>query len=416
MKKRHGVLAMLGAVSVITFLDRLAIAVSGPSIQKEMHISPERWGWILSAYVFAYGIFEIPSGVLGDKFGQRRELTRITVWWSFFTALTAWCHNFIQLISARFFFGIGAAGAYPNISGVLARWFPLREHARGQGLVWAMSRLGGALAPLILVPLQIHYGWRTVFWLLGLLGLAWAIVWRAWFHDNPADQPGITPQELAEIGSGQAYGQHDAHWAALLRVRQLWLIILAYGLYAWASWFYFSWFPVWMVHGAHFSIPQMGIYAAFPFLLGIAGNLVGGWLSDELVIRFGTKYAYRWVTTVCLLLTSVLLLAMSMVHTKTWVVILSSAGFGVMDLMLPSAWAMCMSIGGPFGGTATGMMNTSGQVGGLMCTVLFGYIVHATGSYNLPLHIVALMVLLSALVFSRIDCTAGLNLKVDASG
>ncbi len=416
MKKRHGVLALLGTVSIITFLDRLAIAVSGPSIQREMHISPERWGWILSAYVLAYGIFEIPSGAMGDRFGQRRELTRITIWWSGFTALTAWCHSFIQLISTRFLFGMGAAGAYPNISGVLARWLPLRERARGQGLIWAMSRLGGALAPLILVPLQSRYGWRSVFWLLGLLGFVWAVVWRTWFHDNPADQPGITPQELSEITSGQKYRQHNTPWAALFRVRQVWLIVLAYGLYGWASWFYFSWFPIWMVYSAHFSIPQMGIYASFPFLLGIAGNLSGGWLSDALVVRFGVKHAYRWVASICLVVTSALLLAMSMAHTKTEAVLLSSISFGVMDLMLPSAWAMCMNIGGPFGGTATGMMNTSGQVGGLMCTVLFGYIVRATGSYDLPLRIVALMVLLSAAVFARIDCTAGLGADVAASG
>ncbi len=409
MRKRHGVLALLGAVSVITFLDRLAIAVEGPSIQQDLHISPDLWGWILSAYVLAYGIFEIPSGALGDRFGQRRELTRITVWWSAFTALTGWSRSFLQLVSTRFLFGIGAAGAYPNISGVLARWLPVRERARGQGIIWAASRLGGALAPLLLVPLQTRFGWRAVFWALGALGLAWAIVWRSWFHDDPSSQPGITAQELDEIGRGHLRTHGNTPWGSLFRLRQLWLIVLAYGLYAWASWFYFSWFPTWMVHGAHFSIPQMGIYASFPFLVGIVGNLAGGWISDALVIRYGMKHAYRWVTSGCLLATSVLLFAMSMAHSKTQVVVLSTLGFGMMDLMLPSAWAMCMSIGGSFGGTATGVMNTSGQLGGLLCTVLFGYMVHATGNYNLPVRVVALMVLLSAIVFSRIDCTDGLG-------
>lgn len=411
MKKRHGVMALLGALSVITFLDRMAIAVAGPRIQDELHISPDRWGWILSAYVLAYGIFEIPSGALGDRFGQRRELMRITVWWSVFTGATGWCRNFLQLATARFLFGIGAAGAYPNISGVLARWLPVRERARGQGLVWAMSRLGGALAPLLLVPLLMHCGWHAIFWMLGLIGLVWAALWYTWFHDDPAKQPGITKQELEEITDGNRQESGNVPWAALFRLRQLWLIVIAYGLYAWASWFYFSWFPTWMVHGAHFSIAQMGVYASFPFLLGIAGNLAGGWMSDVLVVRYGMRHAYRWVTAGCLVVTSLLLLAMSLVSAQLAVVLLSSAGFGVMDLMLPSAWAMCMNIGGPFGGTATGVMNTSGQLGGLLCTVFFGYIVRATGNYDMPLRVVALMVLFSAAIFYHIDCTDGFGTK-----
>ena len=155
MKQRHKVLGLLGALSVLTFVDRLAIAVAGPAIQSELHIQPQNWGWILSAYVLANGIFEMPSGALGDRHGQRGELTRIVAWWSAFTALTAWCRGFWQLVAVRFFFGMGSAGAYPNAAGVIARWFPMRERARSQGMVWAASRLGGALAPLLIVPVEI---------------------------------------------------------------------------------------------------------------------------------------------------------------------------------------------------------------------------------------------------------------------
>jgi len=115
--------------------------------------------------------------------------------------------------------------------------------------------------------------------------------------------------------------------------------------------------------------------------------------------------ALRWIPTVCLTLTAALLIAMALFHGKIAVVVLSSAGFGMMDLMLPSAWALCLAIGGRLSGTATGMMNTAGQAGGFLCTVLFGYIVHATGSYNLPLWFIAGMVLVSAAIFTRIDCT-----------
>jgi len=412
VKLRHRVLGLLGALSVLTFLDRLAIAVAGPAIQNELHIQPQNWGWILSAYVLANGIFEVPSGALGDRRGQRGELTRIVTWWSAFTALTAWCRGFWQLVSVRFLFGMGAAGAYPNSAGVIARWFPVRERARSQGIVWAASRLGGALAPLLIVPVERYFGWRAVFWILGAAGFLWAMVWHARFRNRPEDHPHITQAELAEIGeAGAAHGTEDGApvaWGRLFSSRMLWLTVVAYGCYGCASWFYFSWFPTWMMHAAHFSLDGV-LFTALPFLLGCAGNLAGGVLGDRLTLRYGARTALRLIPAVCLTLTALVLMAMAVFHGKVAVVALSSLGFGMMDLMLPSAWALCLAIGGRASGAATGMMNTAGQVGGFLCTVLFGYIVHLTGSYNAPLWLIAAMILISAAIFSRIDCTQTLD-------
>lgn len=414
-RKRYAVVGLLSVVSVITFLDRMAISVLGPRIQHDLSLSPEQWGWVLSAYVIAYGLIEIPSGALGDRNGQRRELSRIAAWWSAFTALTGACTRFVPLAIVRFLFGVGAAGAYPNISGVLWRWLPARERARGQGAVWAASRLGGALAPLLLVPLAAALGWRAVFWVLAVIGAVWAVWWWRWYHDDPADQPGILPQELAEIG-GAPHGSHGGmgRLAQLLRLPNLWLIALAYGCYGCGSWFYFNWFPTWMVHAGHFTMRQMGVYAAFPFLLGMGSNLVGGALCDRLGQAIGLRNAGRALTAGCLIIGAVLLTAMSLATGRVAVVILASAGFAIMDLMLPAAWAMCMSIGGRHGGLATGVMNTCGQLGGVLCTLGFGYIVEATGNYDVPVRAVAVMVFIAAIVFSRVDCTAGLPPEPDA--
>jgi MFS transporter, ACS family, glucarate transporter len=411
LSKRHGVLGLLCVVSVITFLDRLAIPVAESGIRSDLHLTPQQWGWVLSSYVLANALFEIPSGALGDRNGQRLELTRITVWWSCFTAMSGWCRTFVQMAGSRFLFGVGAAGAYPNAAGVISRWFPRREHARAQGFVWGASRLGGALAPLLLVPLEHHLGWRAIFWVLGAVGLAWSAIWWAWFRDDPAEMPGIGAEELEAIRTGQiARGAaHDGiPWRQLFALPQLWLIAIAYFCYAWGSWFYFGWFTTWLVRGAGFSVGQMGLFASFPFGMGLIGNLVGGAVSERMVTRYGRRQAYRWVTGVCLTVSSGLLLSMSAVRGHPAIVALATLGFGVMDLMLPSAWAMCMSLGGRYGGTATGVMNTAGNLGGWLCTVIFGYVVGATGDYNLPLRAVAAMVLIAAALFSRIDCTKGL--------
>ena len=161
MAKRHIVLSLLIGLAIITFLDRIAISVAGTRIQQDLHIDARGWGWILGAFVLAYGIFEVPSGALGDRYGQRSVLTRIVLWWSAFTSLTGAATGFSVLLTTRFLFGAGEAGAYPNIAGALGRWFPPSERARTQGFIWGASRLGGALAPLIVVPLQQAIGWRT---------------------------------------------------------------------------------------------------------------------------------------------------------------------------------------------------------------------------------------------------------------
>ncbi|MBB4099098.1 MFS transporter [Sphingomonas kyeonggiensis] len=411
MKKRRLVLGFLATLSIITFIDRLAIAVTGPSIQKDLGITPAEWGWVLSAYVIAYAVFEIPSGAMGDKHGYRKELTRITVWWSFFTAITAVCRNFWQLAAARFLFGLGAAGAYPNMTGVLYRWLPARERARGQGVIWAASRFGGALAPLLLVPANKHLGWQAVFVLLGVIGAVWALAWWKWFHDKPAEQPGITAAEVAEIGSDEHAGHSGTPWKQLFGLPQLWLISIAYLFYAFGSWFFFGWFPTWMVKGAGFTVDEMGLYGSIPFLLGVVGNLAGGVLCDRLAARIGNRNAYRLIASTCLVGTAALLVAMSLATSKLAIVLLAGAAFMVMDLMLPAAWAMCMSIGGRYGGTASGVMNTAGNLGGFVCSVAFGYVVAATGNYNLPLQGIALMVVLAAMIFATIDCTKGFDHK-----
>lgn len=411
MNKRTGVLLLLCGVGAITFLDRLAIAVEEPSIRGSLHLSADQWGWVLGGYVLANAVFEIPSGASGDRNGQRAELTRIAAWWSAFTAATGFCRSFFQIVGARFLFGVGAAGAYPNAAGVVSRWFPRNEHARAQGFIWAASRLGGALAPLLLVPFDRLLGWRAIFWVLGGIGGLWAIIWWWWFRSSPEEMPSITLTELAIIHRGRAAPvlHTGVPWSGLLALPHLWLISIAYFCYAWGSWFFFGWFTTWMVRGAGFTVAQMGIFASFPFVMAMFGNLLGGTISQHLVRRIGATRAYRHVTFVCLLCGSALLLIMSLVRAQVAIVAAATLAFGIMDLMLPSAWAMCMSLGDSFGGTATAIMNTAGNLGGCVCALFFGYLVTATANYNLPLRVIAGMVLVAALLFSRVDSSRGLG-------
>jgi len=158
MKTPAAVLCSLSILSVITYLDRVCISALGPRMQQEMSITPEKWGWVMGAFVLAYSAFEIPSGALGDRFGQRKVIARIVIWWSAFTSLTGMVSNFYALLLTRFLFGAGEAGAYPNMSGVIARWFPPEQRARAQGCIWG-GRALDADARVARDVLRVRWVW-----------------------------------------------------------------------------------------------------------------------------------------------------------------------------------------------------------------------------------------------------------------
>jgi predicted MFS family arabinose efflux permease len=259
---------------------------------------------------------------------------------------------------------------------------------------------------LIVLPIQEAFGWRAAFRILGAIGLVWALVWYGWYRDEPAAPPGVTDEDRGEPGASPN-GHHGSliPWRLLLRSGQLWLILGMYFCYAWGSWFYFSWLHTYLVKGRGFSEKEMGVFSSLPFILGALGNVGGGFLGDALARRFGLRTGRRLVGSLSLTATALLLIATALTPAQTMVIVFLTIGFGVMDLMLPAAWAICLDMAPRYAGAVTGAMNMSGQFGGFLCTVLFGYVVERSGSYQAPLFLIALMLLCSAFLFTRIDPT-----------
>jgi sugar phosphate permease len=409
LKKRNIALILLMVVGVITFLDRINISVAGASIMQDLGLSTKQWGWVLSSFILSYGLLQVPLGAWGDRSGQRRVLSIIVLWWSLFTILTGMANGFVMLLVIRFLFGVGEAGAYPNMTGVVGRWFPARETARAQGYLWAASRIGGALTPLIVIPVMLTLGWRMAFYLLGASGVVWVIIWYLWFRDNPARKKGITEAELAEIGSKptatEAAEKLKIPWNIILRRNQFWILLSMYFFYAWGSWFFFSWFPVFLEEGRGFAKSELTYAVAVPFLFSVIGNISGGYLSDRLSARYGLKIGRKAVSVSALALASLLMFLAGFIPGKLQVFIFLSLCFGIFDLMLPGAWAICLDIGKKYGGSISGAMNTAGNIGGFACATVFGYLVDATGNYNFPLYVIAGMLLISAVLFLFLNPT-----------
>lgn len=408
MKKRTWILVMLIFLGVVTFLDRINITVAGSAIMKDLNLTPDQWGWILSAFILSYGLMQIPMGAMGDKRGHRSTLALIVLWWSAFTAFTGMAGGFVSLIMIRFMFGIGEAGSSPCSTGVISRWFPKKEVGKAQGYIWAASRMGGALTPFIVLPVITYLGWRAAFYILGAVGVIWSIVWYLFYRNQPKEMRGITQAEIDEAPVSQmetSSAKVSIPWKSLLSSKQFWLILSMYFFYAFGSWFFFSWFPTFMELGRGFEKDQLTYAIAVPFVMSMIGNISGGYLTDKLSAKYGLKVGRKALGSSSLIISAIFMFLAAFIPGKMQVFIFLSLAFGIIDLMLPSAWALCIDLGKKYSGAVSGAMNTAGNLGGFVCSLIFGYVVSATGNYNLPLYIIAGMLVISAVIFLFIDPT-----------
>lgn len=408
MKKRTWILVMLIFLGVVTFLDRINITVAGSAIMKDLNLTPDQWGWVLSAFILSYGLMQIPMGAMGDKRGHRSTLALIVLWWSAFTAFTGMAGGFVSLILIRFMFGIGEAGSSPCSTGVISRWFPKKEVGKAQGFIWAASRMGGALTPFIVLPVITYLGWRAAFYILGAVGVIWSIVWYIFYRNQPKEMPGITPEEIEEAPVTHmaiTTEKISIPWKSLLSSKQFWLILSMYFFYAFGSWFFFSWFPTFMELGRGFEKEQLTYAIAVPFVMSMIGNISGGYLTDKLSAKYGLKVGRKALGSSSLIVSAIFMFLAAFIPGKMQVFIFLSLAFGIIDLMLPSAWALCIDLGKKYSGAVSGAMNTAGNLGGFVCSLIFGYVVSATGNYNMPLYIIAGMLVISAVIFLFIDPT-----------
>jgi MFS transporter, ACS family, glucarate transporter len=403
MKRTTLLLALLAPLSIITYIDRICIAVAGPKLQAEFGITNTQLGYVLSAFLLAYGLFEIPSGALGDRFGQRKTLGRIVVWWSLFTAITGAATGLWSLVAIRFLFGMGEAGAYPNMSGAVRGWFKKEQRGRVQGFIWGFSRIGGAIAPLMVVPVMAWFGWRISFVIFGSMGLIWVACWY-WLYRDPDKA-----QTAAAHGDEVSHGGHGrAIWGILFRSPQVWLLMAVYFCYVFGPIFFLNWMPNYLVKGRGFTTNEMAFFSSAPFVLGAIGCFVGGALCDFVGKRVGVSKGRRLVGTCSLLISAICILVAAMVSNRMVAVVVLAIGLGAMDFFLPAAWALATDLGKEHVGAVSGAMNTAGQLGGVLCINMFGIVVDRFGSYNLPLVIIAGMVFTAGLLFSRINPDRGL--------
>jgi MFS family permease len=367
-------------------------------------------GWILSSFQWAYALFQIPGGWLGDRIGPRRALTLIVSWWSLFTCATvfAWSAGSMALI--RFLFGMGEAGAFPIATRSLSRWMLPTERGFAQGATHAGSRLGGAITPALVVLIIARWGWRAAFLCCGALGLIWAAVWFWYYRDTPDEHRSVNGGERELIRSSLELARGTQHaqtvpWKRILLSPQMWILCAMYFCYAYNLAVYLVWFPKYLNDHRGFNLRQMGFYASMPLLAGTVGDVFGGWFSDLLAKWSGNLKSARRIVGAGGFLLSALCIVPACLTTNSLVSVwLSCVAMFGMESTVGVSWAITLDIGADSAGAVSSVMNTSGNLGGAISSALSAYLVTFFG-WNAPFLVMAGLSVLAAVLYLRINAS-----------
>lgn len=378
---RYQVLAIGCALAVVSYVHRVGFGSALP----KLHLNNEQSSWLTAVFLLAYGGFEMPCGLLGDRFGTRHLATILVLGWSLMTGCVALvvllpggAAAFAFLVVLRFLFGMFQAGTFPLLSRMMTDWMPMRERASAQGFIWMASRLGGLAAPLLFVWLfdLFSQSWREPLWILAALGLVWCAAFWPWFRDRPEEMPRVNAAERERILAGRSarpQGHGSVPWAAMLRSPSVWGLCLMYGCGGFAANFYVTLLPKYLEDYRHLSSWQTSWIAGLPFACGMAACVVGGFLSDGIIRRTGNRRWGRRVNGLISLTCGALgWLCLAWAESPWALGFVFCFIFFCNDLNMAPAWAAVADVGEGYAGTVGGAMNMISAILGAAGNLLAG--------------------------------------------
>lgn len=409
-KVRWVVLFLISLMYMLTYMDRSNISVAAPAITKEFGLSKTAMGFVFSAFLWAYAIGQIPGGWLGDRFGPRRVLLSIIPFWSLTVIFTGLTTGVPSLGVTRFILGLSEAGAFPIATRAMQLWFPKSERGIVHGVTHSFSRFAVAATPFVAVSIMVAFGWRTIFYIFGLVGFAWSAAFFAFYRNTPEEHNGVNQAELAHIRGRRADGSINLSvdpksrpavpWRNIFRSPNMWYIAGAYGCFFYGTYFFLTWFPTYLLEYRHLSFASLGIVASLPLLFGMVGDIAGGSLTDRVYRKTGKlKFARRVVAAPCMLVSAACLIPAATTRSVSTAVICLTASLFFLEMVIGPAWAVPMDVGGEYSGTVTGIMNMAGALAASMSPVVFGFFAQR-GFWIAPFLVTAGMLLTGALIWA----------------
>jgi len=388
---RYRVTAFAISLAALAYMQRVAISQAAPFIRSDLGLDMRQLGLVFGAFGLAYALFEIPNGLLGDRFGVRATLTRIVVAWSVFTALTGAAWNFVSMWTVRFLFGAGEAGCFPNLTRMLSTWLPEQSRLRAQALMWACSRWAGAATPVLVLELVLWQGWRWSFVVLAVLGFIWAAVFYWWFRDDPAQHPAVNSEELALLRDARnlTTQEGESRWYRALLQAPVLILLGQYFCFSLVWYFYVTWLPTYLHDGRHVPQTTAAALSSLPLLFGGVGSLVAGYAA--------ARIRPRTIAVLGFALSGLLLFLVTRVGNTTAAMVLMGLASFCSDLTMPISWNACVEIGRRNTATISGAMNMFGNFAGFLAPVVSGTILQATANnWNLLIYLMAAISLLAA--------------------
>jgi len=397
-RTRWMILAMLFVITTINYADRATISIAAPGIKKELGLDAVQMGFVFSAFAWSYVIAQLPGGWLLDRFGSKITYFFSIFLWSVFTMMTG-AAGFVAggaavtlLFTLRLLVGAAEAPSFPGNSRIASAWFPTNE----RGLAAAIFNSAQYFATVLFAPIMgwlVHsYGWHSVFYVMGALGIVMAFVWLKVIY-GPKDHPSVSQSELKYIQEGGALVDLDGAQKApaqvntfaaikeLLGNRMLLGVYIGQYCITTLTYFFLTWFPVYLVQERHMTILKAGFVASLPAIAGFIGGVTGGWLSDRLAKRGYSLSVSRKLPIVLGMLMSMSMIACNYIETDTLVVAVMSLAFfgkGVGAL----GWAVVSDTSPKeAGGLSGALFNTFGNTAGITTPIVIGYIVQGTGSF-----------------------------------
>ena len=365
-------------LSAVAYLDRVNISIAGSSIAAEYHLSNVQLGWIFSAFLVGYALFQTPGGWLADRLGPRRVLAAGVLWWGIFTALTTLVSTkiaFTVLLFAavRFLLGAGEAIIYPASNQFVSRWIPSAERGIANGLIFAGVGVGAGATPILITHVMVRYGWRWSFWMSAVIGLMAGTVWYFVARDTPEEHSHVSVPELMHIQAGRTVkSASDGRipWSTIFRSKEVLALTLSYFSFGYVAWIFFSWFFIYLAKVRGLDLKVSAFYTTLPFLAMAACSPLGGAISDKLTKLYGKRAGRCGIAVFGLLLTSVFLTFGSQVQSARLASVVLAGGAGALYLSQSSFWSVTADIAAGSSGSVSGFMNMGNQFGGALTASL----------------------------------------------
>lgn len=373
---RWVIAAWLTLSTILNLIDRQTLSILAPFLRDKFQLSDQGYSHVVTAFLVSYTVMYTLGGRFVDWIGERIGMAACILWWSICTMLTGLAQGPWSLGIFRFLLGLGEPGNYPAALRATTRWFPKSERGLPIALFSSGSAVGNVLAPPLIASLTLFFGWRSAFFLPGLLGLVWLAVWLAIYH-LPEALPGITQEELKPLEEESASDNSRARapWFALLKDRNVLALVLSRLVSDPVWYFYVFWIPEYLKRERGFSLAQIGMYTWMPFVAGALGGMVGGRASDALIARGVSPVKAR--TRVLYVSAALAPLGMftGVVHSAPAAILLiATMAFVVYSWFINTAAIIPDVVSDKVVGSVLGFIGTAGSAGGALFSVLIGYL------------------------------------------